>query len=97
MKTGAILKSKMRLWHLLLLFVLSRDAAAQFFNISSSTWEQEYGSGKWSYIKNVAAERARNALIATFVDTYGGADSKKGGTPPPATVLSILDVGCGEG
>lgn len=46
-------------------------------------WDNEYGSGQWSYMRGVG-DLARYSLIVGYYDFY-----KAGG--------SILDVGCGEG
>ena len=90
------------------LFLALQPAIGQFFNITDSVWEDEYTGGKWDYIANVAIERARNSLISTFIETYGGVDSiakkqnsrRKSGDKDMDTngsTLKILDVGCGEG
>jgi 2-polyprenyl-3-methyl-5-hydroxy-6-metoxy-1,4-benzoquinol methylase len=85
---------------------LCHRASSQFFNITDGVWEDEYSKGKWDYISNVAIERARNSLISTFIETYGGADSissklhskrKKDSAFFETKPLKVLDVGCGEG
>jgi 2-polyprenyl-3-methyl-5-hydroxy-6-metoxy-1,4-benzoquinol methylase len=59
-------------------------ATTQFYNISKESWNKEYNRGSWNYLETIPIERARNALIAIFCDSY----AKNG---------SILDVGSGEG
>lgn len=91
--------------YILIALTLHR-VSSQFFNITNNVWEDEYSTGKWEYITNVAIERARNALISTFIETYGGTDSisskqsskrnKDSAFFEPKS-LKILDVGCGEG
>ena len=88
---------------LVVFLILFETTNSQFYNITKNVWEDEYAKGKWSYITNVAVERARNALISTFVETYGGINSilkrEKGqqSNEDITSTLTILDVGCGEG
>ena len=51
--------------------------------LPKETWELQYGSGKWTYMKNLD-ELSRYALIAGYFNSL----KPKG---------SLLDVGCGEG
>jgi 2-polyprenyl-3-methyl-5-hydroxy-6-metoxy-1,4-benzoquinol methylase len=55
-------------------------------NIPISKWEREWNSGDWDYLENVAAERARIAVIGgVFTNMYAASNA------------SVLDIGCGEG
>jgi 2-polyprenyl-3-methyl-5-hydroxy-6-metoxy-1,4-benzoquinol methylase len=51
--------------------------------MSSSSWDEQYSSGRWSYLGTVE-QAPRYAIIAAWIDAL-------------APNARILDVGCGEG
>lgn len=68
-----------------ILFTTSVSSKSQHYNITESTWDNQFAKGKWDYLGKVAIERARNSVIS---GVFALAFAPKG---------RILDVGCGEG
>jgi 2-polyprenyl-3-methyl-5-hydroxy-6-metoxy-1,4-benzoquinol methylase len=69
----------------LICLCLSKDEK-QWMMHSENTWDKEWKTGKWSYLEDVPAERARVAVIgALMVQRFAPGNG------------SVLDIGCGEG
>jgi cyclopropane fatty-acyl-phospholipid synthase-like methyltransferase len=58
----------------------------QWMMHTESTWDKEWKTGKWNYLEDVPAERARVAVIGALMVQNFAPGNK-----------SVLDVGCGEG